>query len=93
MAGLIAVGVGGAVAATADGGTGTGLGGAYVAMLMGLVAVTLGWLAPAEVADRNANPWEGPLRACLRAGPRLIRQAPNEPAITRAWNKTLRPAR
>ncbi|MCX4391543.1 DUF6223 family protein [Streptomyces sp. NBC_01767] len=45
MAGLIAVGVGGAVAATADGGTGTGLGGAYVAMLMGLVAVTLGWLA------------------------------------------------
>ncbi|MGW1848095.1 DUF6223 family protein [Streptomyces sp. NPDC001966] len=47
VAGLIAVAVGGAVAATADGGlgTGNGLGGAYVAMLVGLVAVTLGWLA------------------------------------------------
>jgi hypothetical protein len=47
MAGLIAVLVGGSVAATADGGlgTGNGLGGAYVAMLVGLIAITLGWLA------------------------------------------------
>ncbi|MEU0831658.1 DUF6223 family protein [Streptomyces sp. NPDC005969] len=47
VAGLIAVVVGGSVAATADGGlgTGNGLGGAYVAMLVGLIAVTLGWLA------------------------------------------------
>lgn len=47
VAGPIAVVVGGSVAATADGGlgTGNGLGGAYVAMLVGLLAVTLGWLA------------------------------------------------
>ncbi|MEV0597706.1 DUF6223 family protein [Streptomyces sp. NPDC050315] len=46
-AGLIAVAVGGTVAATADGGlgTGNGLGGAYVAMFLGLIAVTLGGLA------------------------------------------------
>ncbi|OAH12473.1 DUF6223 family protein [Streptomyces jeddahensis] len=46
-AGLIAMAVGGKVAATADGGlgTGNGLGGAYFAMLLGLIAVTLGWLA------------------------------------------------
>jgi hypothetical protein len=46
-AGLIAVVVGGTVAATAYGGlgTGNGLGGAYFAMLLGLTAVTLGWLA------------------------------------------------
>ncbi|KQX56994.1 MULTISPECIES: DUF6223 family protein [unclassified Streptomyces] len=50
VAGLIAVAVGGAVAATADGGlgTGNGLGGAYVAMLVGLAAVTLGWRARAR---------------------------------------------
>ena len=47
VAGLIAVVVGGAVAATADGGlgTGNGLGGAYVAIVVGLIAVTLGRLA------------------------------------------------
>ncbi|GKQ36063.1 DUF6223 family protein [Streptomyces sp. A012304] len=47
VAGLVAVTVGGTVAATADGGlgTGNGLGGAYFAMLLGLIAVTLGWLA------------------------------------------------
>ncbi|MFJ8648959.1 DUF6223 family protein [Streptomyces sp. NPDC093546] len=46
-AGLVALAVGGTVAATADGGlgTGNGLGGAYFAMLLGLIAVTLGWLA------------------------------------------------
>ncbi|MET9886093.1 DUF6223 family protein [Streptomyces sp. NPDC006430] len=46
-AGVVAVAVGGTVAATADGGlsTGNGLGGAYFAMLLGLIAVTLGWLA------------------------------------------------
>ncbi|WP_086825594.1 DUF6223 family protein [Streptomyces sp. NRRL B-24572] len=46
-AGLIAVAAGGAVAATADGGlgTGNGLGGACVAVLVGLVALTLGWRA------------------------------------------------
>jgi hypothetical protein len=47
VAGLIAVVVGGSVAATADGGVGTGngLAGAYVAVLMGLIAVILGGLA------------------------------------------------
>ncbi|GAA4897206.1 DUF6223 family protein [Streptomyces coeruleoprunus] len=46
-AGLVAVAVGGVVAATADGGlgTGNGLGGAYFAVLLGLLALTLGWLA------------------------------------------------
>ncbi|MER6099699.1 DUF6223 family protein [Streptomyces sp. NPDC001728] len=50
VAGPVAVAVGGAVAATADGGlgTGNGLGGAYVAVLVGLVAVTLGWRARAR---------------------------------------------
>ncbi|MGC4942246.1 DUF6223 family protein [Kribbella sp. DT2] len=49
-AGLVAVVVGGSIAATADGGlgTGNGLGGAYVAVLVGLIAVTLGWLARAR---------------------------------------------
>ncbi|MEU2389464.1 DUF6223 family protein [Streptomyces sp. NPDC007369] len=46
-AGLIAVIAGGSVAATADGGlgTGNGLGGACVAMLLGLIAAVLGWSA------------------------------------------------
>ncbi|MER5307209.1 DUF6223 family protein [Streptomyces sp. NPDC002773] len=46
-AGLIAVAVGASVAATAEGGlgTGNGLGGAYVAVVVGLVAVALGGLA------------------------------------------------
>ncbi|MFD5425955.1 DUF6223 family protein [Streptomyces sp. NPDC127084] len=45
--GPVALVVGGTVAATADGGlgTGNGLGGAYFAMLLGLIAITLGWLA------------------------------------------------
>ncbi|MFI8769295.1 DUF6223 family protein [Streptomyces sp. NPDC053792] len=44
VAGAISVAVGAVVAATADGGlgTGNGLGGAYVAMLVGLAAVALG---------------------------------------------------
>ncbi|MFF4979356.1 DUF6223 family protein [Streptomyces sp. NPDC001046] len=47
VTGLIAAAVGGIVAATAEGGlgTGNGLGGAYVAVLLGLTAITLGWLA------------------------------------------------
>lgn len=47
VTGLIAVAVGGTVAATAKGGlgTGNGLGGAYVAVLLGLIALTLGQLA------------------------------------------------
>ncbi|MFI9756023.1 DUF6223 family protein [Streptomyces collinus] len=47
VAGPVALTVGGTVAATADGGlgTGNGLGGAYVAMLLGLISVTLGWQA------------------------------------------------
>ncbi|RZU23911.1 DUF6223 family protein [Streptomyces sp. BK239] len=47
VAGPVAVAVGGTVAATADGGlgTGNGLGGAFVAMLLGLTAVVLGALA------------------------------------------------
>lgn len=46
-AGFVALVVGGAVAATADGGlgTGNGLGGACFAMILGLLAVTLGGLA------------------------------------------------
>ncbi|MGV9754912.1 DUF6223 family protein [Streptomyces tricolor] len=46
-AGMVAVVVGAVVAATADGGlgTGNGLGGAYVAMVLGLLALTLGSLA------------------------------------------------
>ncbi|MER7958235.1 DUF6223 family protein [Streptomyces sp. NPDC096030] len=45
--GAIAVVAGGTVAATAEGGlgTGNGLGGAYVAVLLGLLALTLGALA------------------------------------------------
>jgi len=56
VAGLIAVVVGGSVAATADGGlaTGNGLGGAYVAMLVGLIAVTLGWLARSRSRSRRS---------------------------------------
>jgi hypothetical protein len=47
VAGPVALTVGGTIAATADGGlgTGNGLGGAYVAMLLGLISVTLGWQA------------------------------------------------
>ncbi|MFD5424177.1 DUF6223 family protein [Streptomyces sp. NPDC127084] len=47
VTGPVALVVGGTVAATADGGlgTGNGLGGAYFAMVLGLIAVTLGWLA------------------------------------------------
>ncbi|GGV05247.1 hypothetical protein GCM10010275_50950 [Streptomyces litmocidini] len=47
VAGPIAVVVGTAVAVTADGGlgTGNGLGGAYVAVLVGLASVALGWRA------------------------------------------------
>ncbi|WP_055601583.1 DUF6223 family protein [Streptomyces aureus] len=46
-AGLIAMVLGGLVAATADGGlgTGNGLGGAYVALLLGLISTALGGLA------------------------------------------------
>ncbi|MFD3804897.1 DUF6223 family protein [Streptomyces sp. NPDC058619] len=44
VAGLIAMALGGLVAAPADGGlgTGNGLGGAYVALLLGLAGVALG---------------------------------------------------
>ncbi|MBZ9598886.1 DUF6223 family protein [Streptomyces erythrochromogenes] len=47
LAGSLAVAIGAAVAATAEGGlgTGNGLGGAYVAILLGLAAVLLGGLA------------------------------------------------
>ncbi|MER5715533.1 DUF6223 family protein [Streptomyces sp. NPDC002132] len=47
VAGAVAVAVGGTIAATADGGlgTGNGLGGAFVAVLLGLTAVILGGLA------------------------------------------------
>ncbi|MGW8767512.1 DUF6223 family protein [Streptomyces sp. NPDC055815] len=47
LAGAVAVVAGAVVAATADGGlgTGNGLGGAYVAMLVGVVALALGWRA------------------------------------------------
>ncbi|MFF7438561.1 DUF6223 family protein [Streptomyces sp. NPDC008122] len=50
VAGPVAVAVGAVVAATADGGlgTGNGLGGAYVAVLVGLAAVALGWRARAR---------------------------------------------
>ncbi|MFF8381363.1 DUF6223 family protein [Streptomyces sp. NPDC015661] len=50
VAGTIAVVVGAVVAATADGGlgTGNGLGGAYVAVLVGLASVALGWRARAR---------------------------------------------
>lgn len=46
-AGLIAMALGGLVAATAEGGlgTGNGLGGAYVALLLGLISTALGGLA------------------------------------------------
>lgn len=46
-AGLIGMTLGALVAATADGGlgTGNGLGGAYVAMLVGLISTALGGLA------------------------------------------------
>ncbi|WP_327257085.1 DUF6223 family protein [Streptomyces sp. NBC_01244] len=47
VAALIATTLGGMVAATADGGLGTGdgLGGAYVALLLGLIGTGLGWRA------------------------------------------------
>ena len=45
--GPIALVIGGLVVATADGGigTGNGLGGGIVAMIVGLIDMTLGWLA------------------------------------------------
>ncbi|MFJ1564513.1 DUF6223 family protein [Streptomyces erythrochromogenes] len=48
--GLIALALGGTVAATAPGGlgTGSGLGGAYVGMLVGLIAAALGGRALAR---------------------------------------------
>ncbi|MEV5240388.1 DUF6223 family protein [Streptomyces cinnamoneus] len=57
VAGLIAVAVGASVAATADGGlgTGNGLGGAYVAMLVGLIAIILGWLARSRSRSRRTE--------------------------------------
>ncbi|WP_280348277.1 DUF6223 family protein [Nocardia neocaledoniensis] len=47
LAGLLALGVGTVVAVTADGGlgTGNGLGGAFVAILVGAIATALGGLA------------------------------------------------
>ncbi|GGX01050.1 DUF6223 family protein [Streptomyces lomondensis] len=47
MAGAAGMALGGLVAATADGGlgSGNGLGGAYVALLMGLTGTSLGALA------------------------------------------------
>jgi hypothetical protein len=49
-AGLIGIAVGGVVVVTADGGVGTGngLGGAYVAVVVGLIATVLGGLAAAR---------------------------------------------
>lgn len=57
VTGPVAVVVGGTVAATAEGGlgTGNGLGGAYVAILLGLTAVTLGRLARNRNRNRNRN--------------------------------------
>ncbi|MEV3991398.1 DUF6223 family protein [Streptomyces sp. NPDC049837] len=56
-AGLVAVVVGGAVAATADGGlgTGNGLGGAYFAMALGLIALILGRLARSRSRTRRSR--------------------------------------
>ncbi|MEU7072412.1 DUF6223 family protein [Streptomyces narbonensis] len=50
VAGLIGLGLGGLVAATTEGGlgTGNGLGGAYVALLVGLIATVLGGWALAR---------------------------------------------
>ena len=50
-AGLIGLVLGGLVAATAEGGVGSGngLGGAFVALVLGLVATVLGGLALARV--------------------------------------------
>ena len=55
--GPIAIGVGGLVAATADGelGAGNGLGGAYVAIVFGLIASVLGGLARARGGWRDAR--------------------------------------
>ena len=55
--GPIALGVGGLVAATADGGlgTGNGLGGAIVAIALGLIATVLGGLARGRESRRDAR--------------------------------------
>ncbi|WP_030961139.1 DUF6223 family protein [Streptomyces sp. NRRL S-378] len=55
VSGPIAVAIGATVAATARGGlgTGNGLGGAYVAILLGLTAVTLGSLARSRTRTRT----------------------------------------
>ncbi|MBT2444082.1 hypothetical protein J7E93_29120 [Streptomyces sp. ISL-36] len=68
-AGLVAVVVGGAVAATADGGlgTGNGLGGPYFAMLLGLVAVTLGWLARSRSRSRSRRTADRRTSAVIRS--------------------------
>lgn len=57
-AGLIGMALGGLVAATADGGlgTGNGLGGAYVALVLGLISTSLGGRAlvrSRRAADRS----------------------------------------
>ncbi|MFJ7778815.1 DUF6223 family protein [Streptomyces yangpuensis] len=55
VSGPIAVAVGATVAATAEGGlgTGNGLGGAYVAVLLGLTALTLGGAARTRARTRT----------------------------------------
>ncbi|WP_435897082.1 DUF6223 family protein [Streptomyces coelicoflavus] len=49
--------LGGLVAATADGGlgTGNGLGGAFVALIVGLIATAVGWLALARAQGHRAE--------------------------------------
>ncbi|MFG2340584.1 DUF6223 family protein [Streptomyces yangpuensis] len=55
VSGPLAVAIGATVAATAEGGlgTGNGLGGAYVAILLGLTAITLGGLARSRTRTRT----------------------------------------
>ncbi|MFE1826955.1 DUF6223 family protein [Streptomyces yangpuensis] len=55
VSGPLAVAIGATVAATAEGGlgTGNGLGGAYVAILLGLTAITLGSLARSRTRTRT----------------------------------------
>ncbi|WP_046779801.1 DUF6223 family protein [Streptomyces yangpuensis] len=57
VAGSLAVAIGAAVAATAEGGlgTGNGLGGAYVAILLGLAAILLGSLARSRSRTRTGT--------------------------------------
>ena len=52
--GVFAVALGGVVAATADGGigTGNGLAGAFVAIVAGLLGIALGWFARSRRVDR-----------------------------------------